>query len=253
MHRKLIFAISVFLLLRCDGIAAATCSASRPENSWSRRGEFGFDLGLLKKHYVGPESRTSSNHFIDLWSEQNLRSFVVGCRLSNNHALFINSHGKALGTTRGTRYAFYPHEKLRSPIEPTPYFSARDIATVVGHASATTIHNIIISGCNTEGAFDSSELRRWFVNATNITHVAAGELGYQVMFLQTLVSRSSDIRPVYETGAKDSSGKVKYFSENSASQNSTKLSPYIAELFKPGARQPFRIQIAGRELLDPGR
>jgi len=214
-------------------------------------GEFGSPLGFLRQHYSPPQAPGESNYFIDLWASQELRTLVMACNLTNNHALFVNSHGKSLATRRGTQYAFYPHQSLLGSKEAAPPYSAADLARVLGAESAGGIHNLILSGCNLEGAFSPQELRKCFVNATNIVHMAAGELGYQSMFRQLLISPSWKIEPIYETSAKNRSGKVEYFTGHAPSAKATKLSPYIAESFEAGAINPFRTQRAGREILSP--
>jgi hypothetical protein len=214
------------------------------------KGVFGSPLELLVKHYTPPKNPEESNYFIDLWSDQDLRSFAVACQLTNNHALFINSHGKSLTTRQGTQYAFYPHARLVPRHRKTPAFGVADLAVVMGSA-AEQIHNVILSGCNTEGAFSAQEVRRCFVNATNITHMSAGEMGYQTMFRQALTCPSSAICPVYEQRAKTASGQVEYVLETNPSPQATKMSPYIAELFVRGDIVPFRTQVAGKELLVP--
>ncbi len=214
-------------------------------------GEFGSPLDFLRQHYSAPQGPGESNYFIDLWANQELRSWATACKLTNNHALFVNSHGKSLATRRGTQYAFYPHQSLLGAKEAAHPYSAADLARVLGVETASGIHNLILSGCNIEGAFSSQEFRKYFVNATNIIHMAAGELGYQSMFRQLLTSPSGNIEPVYETCAKTRSGRLEYFTAHAPSAKATKLTPYIAELFEPGALNPFRTQRAGREILSP--
>jgi hypothetical protein len=117
--------------------------------------------------------------------------------------------------------------------------------------NATQIHNIVLSSCNAEGAFSTSEIRKHFPNATNIMHSAAGELGYQSMFRQVLTSPSWTIEPTYETCIKGRSGKLEYLVGNNPSPKAIRFAPYIAELFVGEALTPFKVQIAGRELLAP--
>ena len=49
---------------------------------------------------------------------------------------------------------------------------------MLGPESAATIHNILLAGCNQEGRIRSEEIRHYFVNATNITYMAPGELAF---------------------------------------------------------------------------
>jgi len=231
--------------------SARNVKAARSTCAASDSGEFGAPLDFLRQHYSAPQGPGESNYFIDLWSNQELRSLVMACKLTNNHALFVNSHGKSLATRRGTQYAFYPHQSLLGAKAAAPPYSAADLARVLGAENASGIHNLILAGCNVEGAFSSQEFRKYFVNATNIVHMAAGELGYQSMFRQLLTSPSWNIEPIYETCAKNRSGRLEYYTGHAPSAKATKLSPYVAELFEAGAIDPFRTQRAGREILSP--
>ena len=88
-----------------------------------------------------------------MWAGQKIRQKISAGGLTNNHALFVNSHGKRIATRTGPRYAFYPHESFVKDGGPTPYFSAADLARIVGPAHTHKIHNILIAGCNAEGSF----------------------------------------------------------------------------------------------------
>ena len=215
------------------------------------QGEFGSSLGFLRKHYFPARSPGEGNYILDLWAEQSLRQFIVSCGLTNNHALFINSHGKSMATQQGTRYACYAHPSILAPNEKAAPYSVADIALLIGPRDAAQIHNVLVSSCNSEGAFSTKEVRKYFCNATNIIHMPAGELGYQSMFRQILTTPSCNIKAVYETVSRNSSGKLEYFVANDPSPKATRLSPYIAELFEPGKAMPFKTQIAGREILAP--
>ena len=231
----------------------AAASPKGPEAcSNGSRGQFGFNLEFLRHYYRGPKNPGESNYFIDLWAGQNLKAFASECHLTNNHALFVNSHGGGMITARGTQYAYYPHQSLLAPNEKSPCFSAADLAAVLGK-KADGIHNILISACNADGSFTAQELRKYFVNATNIVHMPAGKLGFQPMFLQVLASPSSKIESVYENCSKDKSGKFEFIMGNAPGSKTTQLDPYIAELFKPAQRSPFRVKVAGREILAPDR
>jgi hypothetical protein len=173
------------------------------------------------------------------------------CGLTNNRALFVNAHGDAAPTPHGSRYGFHPHQSRSSDREPAPAYSVRDLFTLIGPAAATNIHNICLSGCNIEGLLKAAELRQYFPNATNITHAAAGESGFEPMFIQALTLLSADIRPLFETVQKKQTGEMTYSLGHTAAPNALRLPPYIAELFLPGSKQPFATQIAGRDLLDP--
>jgi hypothetical protein len=71
------------------------------------------------------------------------------------------------------------------------------------------------------------------------------------MFLQALVNHSKAIKPLYETCRKNSLGLTEYQLGTAPARQATRLSPYVAELFRPGEKKPFKTQVAGRELLDP--
>ncbi len=214
------------------------------------RGELGSDLRWLAQFYTPPQPE-ESNHYLDVWAGSRLREIAALNGLTNNRALIVNSHGIGVPAGWGNRYAFYPHSGMLATGQVTPYYSARDLARVIGSTRAREIHNLIIGGCNANGAFSSAELRKYFVNATNITHMAAGELGYQPMLIQALVNASALNRPVYEAARTNQAGKVEYHMGSAPALNATRMQPYIAELFRPGETKPFRTQTAGRELLEP--
>jgi hypothetical protein len=229
--------------------ACAGSPTAKPAPEWC--GEFGADLAWLADFYTPPQVRGESNHYIDLWSGHTLRSMAGSSGLTNNRTLFVNSHGMAVNKGFGKRYALYPHNSLLAPNQTAPLFSARDLAQLLGPAAAGDIHNIVLAACNSEGALSATEFRKYFVNATNITHCPTGQLGYQPMFLQAFLSPSAHIEPLYEVVLKNSDGAVAYEIKNTPSARATKLSPYVAELFRPDAAKPFRTTVAGRELLVP--
>jgi hypothetical protein len=84
-----------------------------------------------------------------------------------------------------------------------------------------------------------------------VTYMPGGELGYQPMFVQAALSHSANIRALYETSRTNKLGEVEYHLGKTPAPNATRLSPYVAALFRPGAAKPFRTQIAGREILQP--
>ena len=204
----------------------------------------------LAQFYTPPQLPEESNHYIDMWGGPALRELALAAGLTNNHALLVNSHGKAMRTARGWEYVWYPRLKQGNETESSLYFSAADLAALLGPA-ASEIHNIVLSGCNKEKAFSAAALRKYFVNATNIIHAPAGQLGYQPMFFQALFNLSTEIRPLYETSRANKRGEVEYQVDYTPKGKSVLLRPYIAELFEPGKAEPYRIQIAGRELLAP--
>jgi hypothetical protein len=195
---------------------------------------------LLKAHLVGPTVKGESNFYLDLWQPPKMRIIAPGSGLTNNHALFINSHGKGVKTKSGMRYVFYPHDAIA-----VGRFFIEDIAAAIGAESATNIHNIVISGCNTDSSFNPKEIRKHFLNATNIIHSAPGEAGYQEMLFQLLLSDSDQIETLYQSRADDDDFQI----TNRPVRGSRKMSPYIATLFRPGKPESYRTQKAGRELL----
>lgn len=215
-------------------------------------GEYGGDLSFLSRYHVGPRHPTESNHCIDLWSPGELSVLARANGLTNNHALFIDSHGRSGFRWHGRGYALYPRATLLQDNERTPYFSARDVALVLGQEAAAAIHNIVIAGCNEEGRFRSSEWRRHFANATNITYMTPGKLSFKPMFYQAIVTRSTDLKPFY--------GKLRRVGEridcdieSTPLPSTEELGAYVADLYLPGQHKPYRTQRAGRELLEPER
>lgn len=204
----------------------------------------------VSAYYTPPQLPGESNHYIDMWGETPLRELALTAGLTNNHTLLINSHGKAVRTPRGLEYVYYPRNKGVSGDETNLTFTAADLAQALGPA-AGEIHNIILSGCNKEKAFSAASLRQYFVNATNVVHAPAGQLGYQPMFFQALFNISTEIKRLYETPRVNKAGQMEYTVDYTRQPKSTVLRPYIAELFQPGKAQPYRIQTAGRELLVP--
>ena len=198
---------------------------------------FGTDL---KQHLLGPQVKGESNFYLDLWEPPKMRVIAPGSGLTNNHALFINSHGKGVKTKGGIRYVFYPHEAIGKG-----EFSIEDIAAAVGAENVRKIHNLVISGCNTDSSFNAREIRKAFPNATNIIHSAPGQAGYQEMLFQLLLVDSPQIETLYQSRTGDDEFEM----HNRPVRGATKMAPYMASLFRPGQSEPYRKQKAGRELL----
>jgi hypothetical protein len=227
-------------------VFGASCAGFSSE----KQGEFGGNLGFLRSFYLAPQIQGESNHYIDLWEGQKLRAIISINGLTNNHTLFVNSHGKGMS---GGRFAFYPHQSLGWPGGEAPCYSAADLAAIVGEAHIQNIHNIVLAACNAEGTLSATDLRRCFPNATNIVHSARGELGYQAMFLQAIVNNSWNIKPVYEWCERNGQGQFEYITGLTPPPGAKRFAPYVAEIFRSGANDPFQVQRAGRELLDPER
>lgn len=224
--------------------------AARP-TSYKEKGEFGGDLSLLKSWYSGPRTDRESNHYLDLWSPGALRTLSEVQGLTNNNALFVDSHSRSGYGWNGTRHGFYPHQSLLRADEKIPAYSARDIATVLGPTNAAAIHNILLAGCNEASSLRPAEFRKYFVNATNITYMSPGKLAYKPMFYQAITERSAAIRPLYGKPLRASDETIKASISVTPSDGAEPLGHYIADLYLPGAKNPFRTQRAGRELLDP--
>lgn len=218
--------------------------------SEERPGEFGGDLEFLRSHYTGPQSRAESNHYIDLWSPSGLVKLVQQNGLTNNRALFVDSHARSGFSWHGGRYGVYPHRDLLAAGQKTPAYSAKDLASLLG-ASAMEIHNLVLIGCNSEGRLRSQEFRKYFINATNITYMAAGELAFKPMFLQAISRNSSDVEPLHGRIRVVSAYRTEAVISGASMPGFAPLGAYMADLYLPGAKKPFRRQKAGRELLVP--
>ena len=70
------------------------------------------------------------------------------------------------------------------------------------------------------------------------------------MYLQAFLSPAVDIVPLYESEHTNSRGKTEYHIKKTPTPRAKKLAPYIAKLYRPGKRNPYRTQRAGRELLE---
>lgn len=215
------------------------------------KGEFGGDLEFLRRHQVGPQSEGESNYSIDLWNPGSLTALARVNGLTNNRALFVDSHGRGGFSWHGGKYGIYPHHNLLESGQPTPAFSAKDLATVLGPDSAAGIHNIVLAGCNEEGRIRSQEFRRFFINATNITYMTPGKLAFKPMFFQAITLPSSEIRQLHGRIRTTSATRTESTISTVASPGTEPLGMYVADLYLPGAKKPYRTQKAGRELLEP--
>ncbi len=215
------------------------------------KGEYGGDLKFLKSFHVPPAVEGESNHYFDLWSPGALPALARTHGLTNNHALFVDSHGRAGFLWHGNGYGFFPRRNLVRESEEVPTYSAKDLATVLGPEYTARIHNIVLAGCNAEGRLRSREFRRHFVNATNITYMTPGKLAFKPMYYQAITLPSSEIRPLYGKLRTTASKRVESSINVTAFEGSEKLGAYVADLYLPKARKPFCTQQAGRELLQP--
>jgi hypothetical protein len=216
------------------------------------KGEYGGDLDLLRRCWTPPEHAGESNHYLDLWSPSSLSILARVNGLTNNHALFVDSHGQAAPQSRGGGYCFYPRASILAPGEKTSYYSLGDLAAILGQENSAEIRNVIVAGCNEAGRFRSQDVRRYFVNATNVTYMASGELAFKPMFYQAIVLPSSKIKPLYGKMKRCAKGRTECAFTDGPKRGSKPLGSYLADLYLPGAQNPYRTLKAGRERLDPG-
>src|SRR4051812_38115873 len=208
-------------------------------------GEFGGSLDLLSGFITGPTAPGESNYFLDMWDNEELRAYARGHGLTNNHALFVISHAETIQTKNGPRYSYFPDER-HWPNPKKPHFSGRDIARALGPAKANSINNLIIAGCDFESSFSAAELRQQFPNATNIIHSLPGKNAHEQLFRHALLYSSRDVKTLYDMPDRFAVGD---FSDK---WKRKKIRPYVAELFRPMETSPYKIQTAGRELLEKG-
>lgn len=246
----LVWLFSVLAALLTGGCASIagpeTDLVTSDSASHSGRGEFGGDLELLRRVYFPPAAPGESNYLIDLYTGGAWKQFLATQGLTNNHTLFVLSHGKAIQTGLGSRYAYYPEEGVFHGHHRL-LFSARDLATLLGPAAAG-IRTICIAGCDAEGAFRPEELRRYFVHATTIIHAPPHRNGFEIAFRHVLMYDSQAIHFLYEV---PDSFKPGQFDDRKAMQ-AKKVRPYVATLYAPGAQKPYKTETAGRELLTAG-
>jgi len=190
---------------------------------------------------------------MDMWAGRNMEQILRLNGLTNNHALFINSHGKGGQGPLRTRFGFYPHTEVLKGNGESPVYSVRDLATVLGPESAAAIRNVYLSACDVESCFSASEIKHFFKNVTAVAHTPKGEAGYQPMFYEAIVNPSWEIQPLYETRVHTLIGKSAFEVGVERIAGARKLNVYVAELFLPTAKKPYGQRVAGRELLESGR
>ena len=181
---------------------------------------------------------------------ESLRDFVLAQGLTNNHALFVLSHGKAIATPWGLRYAFYGKKNHREE-NISACFSIQDIAGIIGSANTSQIHNLVLAGCNKENMLCPEEIRSFFPNVTNIIHAAPGTDAQASTFRHALIYHSRDIQFLYQTPDTFTLGV--FDDRKTSGKHDRKAVPYVADLYLPGAKKPFSRQTAGRELLEPAK
>ncbi|MDB6030603.1 MAG: hypothetical protein JWM16_941 [Verrucomicrobiales bacterium] len=246
------FGWKLFLFL-LGGLLTVAVQKSLGTELSANRGDFAADLSILKNFCSGPQNEKESNYFLDMWAGRQLAQIARLNGLTNNHTLFINSHGRGGLGFFGNRYGFYPHQSLRQSKAAEPVFSAQDIARMLGPEKVASIHNVVISSCDLESCFSAPEIKKWFPNAVTIIHTPRGQAGYQPMFYSALVNPSSEVQPLYETKIQRNSNTPGYHISSVPAAGAKKLNPYMAELYLPGAQKPYRTQIAGRELLEQAK
>lgn len=229
-----------------SGDAKKETGGERPE-----RGDYRGDLAFLREHWQAPTLPGESNHYIDLWNPGEMVRLARANGLTNNHTLFVDSHSKAGLSIRGSGFGFYPRASLVRPGVKTPYYSVRDLASILGSENAASIHNVVLAGCNEEGRFRSAEVRRHFLNATNIVYMEPGQLAFKPMFYQAVVYRSDEIKPLYGKPRRVSADRVECVIVGEPRRGLRPLGVYLADLYLPGAAKPFLTRKAGRELIAP--
>ena len=225
-------------------LLVAGCATQKQGRKW---GEYGGNLHLLKASYSAPCQAQESNHYIDLIEGVSVQEMARARNLTNNNALFVFSHGKAVETPIGRRYAFQPSRKGEQPPRNAASFSPSDLARTIGRENAGRIHNLVLAGCNTENLFYPQELRLHFPAVTNIIHAAPNTDAYEDTFRHVLTLHSSDIKAVYRNP--EAHGVVRLGNPSDEVMKRRRLVPYMASLYLPGARKPYSVQVAGRELL----
>jgi hypothetical protein len=239
----------VWVLALIAGVVFAAVRGAPSAVSGVTRGEFGGDLNLLSSFCSGPRSPEESNYYVDMWAGRNMEQIVRMNGLTNNHALFVNSHGTGGQGASGNRFAFYPHSDILHENRKTHFYSVRDLATVLGPQKAAAIQNIYIAACDLEKCFSATEIKRFFPNVTSVVHTPTGKAGYQAMFYESIVNPSREIQPLYEIKVHARSGEIGFEVGTDATPGARKLHPYVADLFLPAGKRPYRTQVAGRELL----
>ena len=231
---------------------ASPRSAIQAGRSCSPAGQYGSSLTVLQAFYTAPKAPGESNYFIDTQGGESLRSFALAHGLTNNHALFVVSHGTAVPTPSGARYAFYPATGKDYGGDMTgPRFSIQDIAAIIGPANARNVHNLVLASCNRENALRPEEIRACFPNVTNLTHAAPETDAQWSTFRHALTYHSRDIQFLY--AMPDTFTVGVFDGDKKGRQKSRKLVPYVAELYLPGGATPYLTQTAGRELLQPSK
>src|SRR6266436_6484414 len=160
--------LNVCLLAGCVSPDGAVWSGARCAQ-YPVWGEYGGNLNLLRGFYTPPQVSGESNYFIDMQGDEPLRNFALAHGLTNNRALFVLCHGRAIDTRSGPRYGFVagknePNENGAAA------FSIQDIAGLLGPVNASQIHNLVLASCNRENMLCPAEIRAYFPNVTNLIH-----------------------------------------------------------------------------------
>jgi hypothetical protein len=202
-----------------------------------RWGEFGGNFASLRRCYTGPRAGIDNNCYIDM-IDGSIRHFATAHGLANKHALFVVSHGKAIETDFGRRYAFYPANSFAGGAQ----YSAGDLARVLGPAQAREIRILILAGCNYENMFSAKEMKRYFPNTTMIIHATPQTDASLISFLKMLTRPSAELSVIHNPQA--------LAAQHFGDLFSPRRGGYTAEFYIPGERKPYHTQSAGRELLE---
>src|SRR5947208_2253437 len=150
MHKEVLLIRTVLLLgiggifQGCTGLHRAAIPPGGMCSGQPEWGEYGTSLNLLRFFYTPPQTPDESNYFIDMEGGESLRKFAFSYGLTNNHALFVFLHGRAIETPSGLRYSFYADQEDN----PAASFSIQDIARILGPENVSQIHNLVLASCN---------------------------------------------------------------------------------------------------------
>jgi len=245
LRLALTWLLGIPLLAGCVRTDGAVWSGARCSH-YPVWGEYGGNLNLLRCFYTPPQAAGESNYFIDMQGKEPLRNFAVAHGLTNNHALFVLCHGRAIDTPCGCRYAFFGGKDDRNE-NSAASFSIQDIAGLLGPVNASQIHNLVLASCNRENMLCPAEIRAYFPYVTNLTHALPETDAQLNTFHHALTYPSRDIDFLYAMPDTFTLGVFEH--RKSGKRGTRKLVPYVADLYLPGAKKPYSRQTAGRELL----
>src|SRR6185436_4672315 len=104
----------------------------------------------------------ATDFYIDLWGT-GLMAEIQQAGLTNKHALYVDSHSLA-------SFGYNVYRPSDRCSKRHFWYRMRDFAVTLGPAT-NSLHNIYLSGCNTDNQFSLQEVKQYFPCATNIVHV----------------------------------------------------------------------------------